>query len=506
MSFKQVGNSIVYDLNDLKVNGAMNITLRALSPSIPVNKTFSIPIRLSGRDNKNVDYAFQTEEQFIVTPFIEINKQVNYINYTDTEGKSDEVLYMNEPFTVYIHIENHGNKEIAVNLTDSVPDYFEYRPKYNEGLNWRLTIPAKSSDTVSYSIKPTKYIETVKIPKATAIFDFDGKKYSVESNDLEVSLKGAEVILTKDVKINQQINGTINATVTINAKHVGDQRVSLKINDSLPDNASLINGTTSRNNIFLDKNEQYSYSYDVSIPLTEGAALPSAEGYFIDFRTYIEKGSKEDFWHKIESNRPVIGQPSPQVMQENVVQNTSQNIAQEKPENITLPVKEEKRTKLDIIKKFIFEFIESIIGSEMAEEPAKQKVNATPPRIKRMEETHSSFTWSLGWESQEHANASGGAWRVSKTPGSKVAISFTGTGAVLLYRASPEGGLADIELDGNDYAVIDMYSPIPESVNRTIANDLENKQHILVLAVSSTKNPASSGSYVVVDALEIAQP
>lgn len=124
--------------------------------------------------------------------------------------------------------------------------------------------------------------------------------------------------------------------------------------------------------------------------------------------------------------------------------------------------------------------------------------------IKRIEETDSSFTWTPGWESQKNANASGGTWKVSRIPGSKVTVSFAGTGVVLYYTKSPEGGIATIELDGESYTFIDMYSPIPESrIKRTIASGLKNTRHTLVVTVSRVKQLSSSNSFVVVDAVDI---
>ena len=509
VSFKYIGSSVVYDLNDLRAGDRRILNLSAVSPVSPVNKTFIIPMRLTGGDNKNIHYTFRIEKQLIVKPFIDVKKQVAlYVNYSGAD-----VLYVNELFKTLLTMKNHGNQDVMINLTDSVPDSFEYQTNENKSLNWSVTVPAKSSQTISYSIKPVKYRETVLIPKATARFELEGKIYSVESNDIEVKIIGSDVSITKDIKIDQQSNGIINATVIVNASNLGDQRVSLKIMDILPDNASLTNGTTSKENIFLEKNELYSYSYEISIPSGEEIILPAAKGYYIDFRTYLEKDSsrKEDIWRKIESNQPVIGlgQPTPAVAPENIGQK-QENISLTNNENITQPTlaeKEERKTKLAIIKNFILKYIGSIVGKPEIEESQAASLIGIQPVIKRIEEMHSSFTWTVGWERQEDASASSGAWKVSGTPGSKVGVSFTGTGVALLYAAGPEGGTAGIELDGKAYPDIDMYSPIPESkINMTIASGLENTQHTLSITVSGKKNPAASNSFVVIDAVEVIQP
>lgn len=128
------------------------------------------------------------------------------------------------------------------------------------------------------------------------------------------------------------------------------------------------------------------------------------------------------------------------------------------------------------------------------------------PNINKIEESHSSFTWTPGWESLKDANASGGTLKVSGIPGSKVSVSFLGTGAILHYTTGLQGGIATIELDGKTYTYIDMYSAIPQnSAEKTIASGLENTWHTLTVTVSGNKNPASSNFYIVVDAVGITQ-
>lgn len=126
------------------------------------------------------------------------------------------------------------------------------------------------------------------------------------------------------------------------------------------------------------------------------------------------------------------------------------------------------------------------------------------PVINQIEESHSSFTWTPGWESLKDANASGGTLKVSGIPDSKVSVSFIGTGIILHYATGQQGGMATIELDGKTYTYIDMYSPIEQNrATKTIASGLENTWHTITVAVSGNKNPASSNYYVVVDAVGI---
>ena len=495
MRSKNIGNSIVYDLNDIRSNNITLLNLSVIAPITPVNRSYFIPLILTGSDDKDVIYTFRVKQELIIKPFIEISKQVGpYINYSGTD-----VLYVGENFLMNINIKNHADKNATINLKDSIPDSFEYNTTDNKSLNWNVTIPARASHTITYSIKPVRYKETVTIPKATASFEFNGTKYSVESNDLVINVKGSDVLLKKESRIDQISNGILYATIRITATNQGDKRVSLKINDSLPYNASLINGSLSKESFFLEKNEVFIYYYEISVPEEEIIFLPSATGYILDFRTYIGKDSlnKEDYWRKIESNLPIIDTRPPASITPG---NTSQD-------NITLPppIKVESKTKLGIIKNFIRDLIKFILGDKGSQETV-QNVSLPEAKIniKRIEETHSSFTYGVGWESL--SNETGGTWKQSGTSGSLVSVSFTGTGVALIYATGPDGGTANMELDGKGYD-IDMYSPIPESsINRTIASGLENTRHTLTITVSSSRNPLSSNSVVVVDAVEIIQP
>ena len=502
MTFKKAGNSLIFDIDDLNKNNNISVIFMVVSPLTPSVNTYSFPVKLTGTDIKNVTYAFSYRKEYSVKPFIEIDKQIRpTINASNSIDRN--LLYVNEPFNVYINMINRGNRDVTIRLSDSVPGSFLYNRKDNKSLDWNLTVPAESSYTVNYSIIPSKFMESVTIPKATARFEFEGREYSLASNDLVMKLTGPEIIITKDFKINGQDNRNVTATITVTAKNLGDKRVSVRINDTLPDNSSLLNGNTSIGGIFLDRNGIYSLSYEVSIPRSM-IVLPAAKGYYRDLRTYLE-GNNKEIWHKIESNQPVINEnkPSSDTINQTVLNVTPENTGNDT--SLNQVKKDGKVTKLDLLKNFIKKFFDALMGTSKTDN--EFQMNAMPQKEpKRIEETHSSFTWSLGWESVKDANASGGTWRISKTQGSRLTVSFTGTGIALVYASNPEGGIAGIELDGKTHENIDMYSQFPESINRTIARGLENTFHTLTLTVSGTRNPASSDSTVIVDAIEVMRP
>ncbi|MBW6470945.1 MAG: hypothetical protein K0A90_06970 [Methanosarcinaceae archaeon] len=359
MDVKNKENSIVYDLNEMKVDDITILNISVIAPTTPVNRDYSIPLILTGSDEKNVVYTYRTKHPLTIKPFIEINKQVGpYLNYL-----GNDVLYVGENFSTDIKIINHGGEDVMIHLKDFVPDSFEYQTDDNKSLNWSITIPAKSSHTISYLVKPLRY-ETVIIPKATVSFEFNGTEYSVESNDLNIKVIGSDILLNKATRIDGITDGILNATIRITAKNQGDQRVSIRINDSLPNNASLISGNISKDSFFLEIDESFVYFYEISLPQEDIIFLPPAIGYIMDFRSYMEKNgrNKDNNWRKIESNRPSIDTREPAPTEP---ENTTQY-----QENMTLEIqdKEESKTKLWVIKRFIGDLIKSILGENGSQE------------------------------------------------------------------------------------------------------------------------------------------
>ena len=134
-------------------------------------------------------------------------------------------------------------------------------------------------------------------------------------------------------------------------------------------------------------------------------------------------------------------------------------------------------------------------------------VNAT---ITRAEETDASFVWSGTWRSEESPGASGGTWKVTSYMAygtlSSVDITFTGTGITLITVGAPNCGIMKLKIDGKSYPDIDMYYPSNTLITKTIATDLTNTQHVLTISPSETKNPKSTNTVILVDAVDITLP
>ena len=92
----------------------------------------------------------------------------------------------------------------------------------------------------------------------------------------------------------------------------------------------------------------------------------------------------------------------------------------------------------------------------------------------------------------------------SDTTGDSVSLTFTGTAVQWIAPTASNHGIADVYLDGNQVATVDGYSPgnVFQQVLYS-ASGLSDTTHTLKIVVSGQKNPASNGTFVSVDAINV---
>lgn len=138
-----------------------------------------------------------------------------------------------------------------------------------------------------------------------------------------------------------------------------------------------------------------------------------------------------------------------------------------------------------------------------------------------IEEDDRAFVYSGWWKPENNSGASGGSWTmtaygVPSYDPIKVDINFSGTGVSLLHLVFPEGGFAEITIDGTVYPNIDMYAPNYGLKKTPIATNLTNSEHIMTITPSKNYNPAmpklpikeggSDKPLIMIDAIEITVP
>ena len=136
------------------------------------------------------------------------------------------------------------------------------------------------------------------------------------------------------------------------------------------------------------------------------------------------------------------------------------------------------------------------------------------PTTVLIEDTDPSFIWSNKCEIQKNPGASGGSWLACPkagqppAPGERINVTFTGTAVSAIYVTGPFGGIVKVQIDGNTYPDIDMYSKdVATKVKAEIASSLPNANHILTFEIANKKNPLSGqpneAGVIGIDAIEI---
>jgi hypothetical protein len=88
----------------------------------------------------------------------------------------------------------------------------------------------------------------------------------------------------------------------------------------------------------------------------------------------------------------------------------------------------------------------------------------------------------------------------SETADDYLEFKFFGTGLWLRYFGLPDGGKADVSIDGGEAKELDTYSPAEGALMAFVASNLSpNKEHSVKITVKGTKRTVSDGFKVAVD-------
>lgn len=120
--------------------------------------------------------------------------------------------------------------------------------------------------------------------------------------------------------------------------------------------------------------------------------------------------------------------------------------------------------------------------------------------------TDDSFGWSGGGIATVPAPEVGGAW-VSETNGAKSTLTFRGTAVSWIGFRGQDGGQASVKVDNGAAIVVDTYSPVDRlQATAFTATGLADVTHTITIEVLGTKNAASTGRKVIVDAFDVTTP
>ena len=106
------------------------------------------------------------------------------------------------------------------------------------------------------------------------------------------------------------------------------------------------------------------------------------------------------------------------------------------------------------------------------------------------------------WTGAKDGRAVGGSMRVG-SPGGVLAFDTVGPVFTLIVERGPSFGKALVTIDGTSHGTMDTYSATTKWLSRQTYSGLGAGTHHVVVTVLSTKNPASTGTSVVFDAVTL---
>lgn len=125
--------------------------------------------------------------------------------------------------------------------------------------------------------------------------------------------------------------------------------------------------------------------------------------------------------------------------------------------------------------------------------------------LNQYEQDHPDFAWVGAWSTLSDANNySSGTLARTNSAGAGFSASFTGTAFDLISYKNPYWGIAQVQLDGGTPVDIDLYDPKFLAKNKVWSvTGLENTSHTVSVTWTGRKNPASLGTHVAVDRVDI---
>ena len=128
--------------------------------------------------------------------------------------------------------------------------------------------------------------------------------------------------------------------------------------------------------------------------------------------------------------------------------------------------------------------------------------------VSQLQDTDPGMVYTAGWI-QGDTSRSWSGWyaAVSMTPGARATLPFNGTSVSWIGYRGPDAGIARVYLDGSFAGEVDLYNPNARVQAVVFTSPaLADANHSLIIEATGLKNAASSGTRVVVDAIDVARP
>jgi hypothetical protein len=118
------------------------------------------------------------------------------------------------------------------------------------------------------------------------------------------------------------------------------------------------------------------------------------------------------------------------------------------------------------------------------------------------QDTSTKVTYN-SWGGAISAFANGGTYRTDGTAKASTSLTFTGTGVTWVTAAGPSAGMASVMIDGVSKGTIDLYAAATQWQMAESYAGLASGPHTIVATVLGTRNTATAGTQVVMDAFVV---
>jgi len=135
------------------------------------------------------------------------------------------------------------------------------------------------------------------------------------------------------------------------------------------------------------------------------------------------------------------------------------------------------------------------------ERPATQLINDTV-----LGGDVNSLFYSAGWATATNPGEYRNDDHYSRTTDAFIRFSMFGTAFRYWFSMAPHHGIAEVTIDNQVVATIDQYAPVRmDGMTSWTSPGLQNGRHDVTIRVTGTRNPASSGTVVTLDRLDVTE-
>ncbi len=137
--------------------------------------------------------------------------------------------------------------------------------------------------------------------------------------------------------------------------------------------------------------------------------------------------------------------------------------------------------------------------------------------ISHWQDTDPNAKYSAGWTKSDPAQPYSGTGvsnlpelpvsaHETSTAGETVSLPFRGTAIAWVGYRGPDAGIAQVQVDGGAPTEVDLYSPTAIYQPVVFSMALGDGNHTLTITATGRRNPAATGTRVVVDAFDVTTP